>query len=77
MALPYEDESKDPAGNAKGKAILKLLFIVFAIDALAIAGYFILTLVLGWDDMLPIIFVVIIAIITGFYCQWKMKEING
>ena len=78
MALPYAGE--EPGVRAKSdrrRAILTLMVTVFLIDAIAIGGFFILTIFFGWDQMLPFVMVIVVSILTGFYCQWMMKKING
>ena len=78
MALPHSEEKPgDHADNEKKKAILKLLITILVLDAIAVAGFFALTLVLGWNETLSLVFVVLVAGITGFYYQWKLKQING
>jgi hypothetical protein len=77
MALSYSDEPEKLTSGGRGRAILKLVIIVLAIDAVAIAGFFILTQVLGWDQTLPFMVVIVTSVITGFYFQWKKQKIEG
>ena len=78
MALPDAGEVPgDRAKSDRGRAILILMVTVFLIDAAAISGFFILTIVFGWDEMLPFAIVIVVSVLTGFYCQWMMKRING
>ena len=78
MALPNVEEGPDErVKKEKGKAILTLLITVFVIDAIAIGGFLFVTIFLGWDQMLPFILVIVISVLTGFYCQWQMKKIKG
>ena len=78
MALP---DSENGVGERiqweNGKAILNLFFTVLLIDAIAVIVFYILVKVLGWDQMIPLILVIVVSLITGFYFQWKKKIIEG
>jgi hypothetical protein len=76
MALLYSEEPAVLTPEEKGKARIKLFFMVLAIDTIAVAGCLYLMLVLGWDEMLSLIPVLVIAVITGFYYQWKKMKIE-
>jgi len=78
MTLPNPDE-KPGVRTAKEmrNAFLKLLLTVLAIDAVAVAGYLILVYALGWDDVTPFIFLIVITVLTGFYFQWQNKKITN
>ena len=77
MASHGEEDPKQSAESTRRKAILILMVTVFLIDAIVIGGFFILTVMFGWDEMLPFALVIVVSVLTGFYCQWKMKQING
>ena len=78
MTLPNPDE-KPGVRTAKEmrNAFLKLLLTVLAIDAVAVAGYLILVYALGWDDVTPFIFLIVITVLTGFYFPWQNKKITN
>lgn len=77
MALLYSEDPDERVKKERGDAILTLLIIVLVIDGIAIGGFLVGTVFLGWDQMLPFILVIVIAVLTGFYCQLQMKKING
>ena len=78
MTLPDPDEKPGMlTEKEKRNALLKLLLAVFAIDAVAVAGYLILVYALGWDEVAPFIFLIVITVLTGFYFQWQNKKITN
>ena len=56
--------------------MVKLFVTVLAIDAIAVIGYFYLVLVLGWDEIRPLISVIVVSVITGFYFQWEKQKLK-
>jgi hypothetical protein len=70
-------ESQDLTKERKGKAILKLVFTVLLMDAIAIALYLILVIGFGWDQMIPTVLLIMISVLSGFYYQWKKKNIEA
>ena len=78
MTLPDPDEKpRVRTEKEKRNAFLKLLLTVLAIDAVAVAGYLILVYALGWDDVTPFIFLIVITVLTGFYFQWQNQKITN
>jgi hypothetical protein len=78
MTLPYsEQEPRVLTKEEKRNAFLKLLLTVMAIDAVAIAIYLILVLELGWDETVPLILLIVVTVITGFYFQWQNNKITN
>jgi CHASE2 domain-containing sensor protein len=78
MALPYPEKEPGNLGQEeKGKAVQRLIFSVFALDAIAVAGYGILVFVLGWDGTLPLIVLVAVSVVTGMYFQREKQKIEG
>jgi CHASE2 domain-containing sensor protein len=78
MTLPDPDEKPGLwTEKEKRNAFLKLLLTVFAIDAVAVAGYLILVYALGWDEVAPFIFLIVITVLTGFYFPWQNKKITN
>ena len=79
MTLPYSEEApRKLTDEEKGKEVLKLVGVVFGIDAIAIVGYFILVvLVLERYDIVPMIPVVVVFFLTFVYFQWKLKKIKN
>ena len=78
MTLPDPDEKPGVrTEKEKRNAFLKLLLTVLAIDAGAVAVYCILVYALGWDDVTPFIFLIVITVLTGFYFQWQNQKITN
>jgi len=78
MTLPDPDEKPGLwTEKEKRNAFLKLLLTVFAIDAGAVAVYLLLVQALGWDEVTPFIFLIVITVLTGFYFQWQNQKITN
>jgi hypothetical protein len=77
MSLPDpEEELRTFKEKDKGRAVLNVFIVVLIIDALVITVYLILAQALGWNETALLIPLVVISVITGFYCQWRKQKIE-
>ncbi len=60
----------------KGRAVLNVFIRVLLLDAIVIALYFILAKALGWNETPLFIFLMVMAVGTGFYYQWQKQKIE-
>jgi NADH:ubiquinone oxidoreductase subunit 3 (subunit A) len=77
MAVPDpEEELRAFQEKEKGRAVLKVFFLVLIIDAVVIALYLILAKALGWNETALLIPLIVISVVTGFYYQWQKRKIE-
>jgi len=77
MAVPDpEEELRVFQEKEKGRAVLKVFFLVLIIDAVVVALYFILAKTLGWNETALLIPLIVISVVTGFYYQWQKRKID-
>ncbi|PKL65675.1 MAG: hypothetical protein CVV32_00270 [Methanomicrobiales archaeon HGW-Methanomicrobiales-3] len=62
--------------DEKKRAVLFLVLGVLAIDAILIAAYFYVVLVLGYDPVLAMILLVGVSMATGLYFAWRRQRIE-
>ena len=77
MAVPDpEEELRVFQEKEKGRAVLKVFFLVLIIDAVVVALYLILAKTLEWNETALLIPLIVISVVTGFYYQWQKRKID-
>jgi hypothetical protein len=76
MALSPAEEPKPHPDERKKKALLRLVVTLLAIDTLAVIGYLVLVVVLGWEGMVPLGLLILASVFTGFGFQAGKQKID-